>query len=172
MKKFILIALSFVVITASFAQVRTTTRGPIVQGNFSMYPGSYSPTAASPNPAANQMDTLQVSDTVAYVIYVNHTNDVDFFHQWYWSKVGAGTAAITLSFLQSNDAITFTPVTKGVAQSAYTKTYSLSASGWNWVSFANDTAHFVGRYLKVQYKTDGTASVGGKVFSFTKSTIK
>lgn len=172
MKKIILLALSFLVVAAGFSQVRTTTRGPVVQGNYVMYPGSYSPTAASPNPAASQMDTLQVSDTVAYVIYVNHTNDVDIFHQWYWSKSGSGTAAITLSFLQSNDNVNFTPVTKGVAQGAYTKTYSLSASGWNFVSFAADTAVLRGRYIKVQYKTDATASVGGKVFSFTKTTIR
>lgn len=165
-----LVILTFLVslATVAFSQVRTTRRGTINQGTTMTYPGS---TSLATPPAA-QMDTLQVSDTVAYIYGVNHLNDIGVYHQWYWSKVGSGTASITLSFLQSLDGQNFVAVPKGVAAGAYTKTYSLSASGWNVVDFKTDTAYFQGRYLKVQYLTTNTASVGGKVYSITKTYIK
>lgn len=169
MKK-ILVLFTFLVslaVTAG-AQVRTKQLGTITQGNTITYPGSTSLAI----PPSSAMDTLQISDTVAYVIGVSHLNDVTGFHQWYWSKSGSGTAAITLSFLESLDGLNFTPVTKGAALASYTKTYSLSASGWNYVDFKADSANFQGRYFKVQYKTDATASVGGKVYSITKTLIR
>lgn len=169
MKKILLLATFFITLGLSLtAQVRTTKRGTYNQGTTATFPGAQNTTAIPPS---SYMDTLQVSDTVAYIVGWNHLNDIGVLHSWYWSKSGAGTAAITLTFLQSNDGLNFTAVPKGAAASAYTKTYALSASGWNYVDFKVDTAYFTGRYLKVQYKTDATASVGGKVYTTEKSYI-
>jgi hypothetical protein len=174
-KLIILVALAVGFISPSFAQLRTTIRSTIQQGNYIDFPGSYFPTSAASIPASSASDTLQVSDTVAYVIPITHLNDVDVFLQWYWNKSGSGTAGITVTFYQSNDPYNFTTgsqLTSGVAKTAYSKVYSLTASGWNYLSFKQDSVNFEGRYLKVQYLTSATASVGGKVFSRLKSTIK
>lgn len=170
MKKFLFV-FSFLITlaTTSFAQLRTTTRSPITQGTFLDYPGSLFAAV----PTAANCDTLQVSDTVAYILPMLHTNDISVYHTWYWLKSGAGTATIVVAFLQGNDPFNFVAVKAGAAQAAYTKTYTISASGWQTpISFAADTARLEGRYLKVTYTTSSTASVGGKVFSRTKTNIK
>lgn len=144
------------------AQTRVVNNLAVVQGNTLTY-GTVNGVAS---------DSLQVSDSIAYQISVSHTNAVDPFLTWEWLKIGSGTASITLSFLQSNDNVNWFPVLKGVAQSAYNKTYSLSATGWNVVSFASDTARFEGKYLKVYYITSNTASVKGKLSGILKTIIK
>jgi len=167
MKKFIqffLVSLSLLVTTATIGQTRTTTTRNIQQGEFIDLGGS-----------SSTGDTLQVTDTVAYIIPVTHANDIFPYINWYWNKSGSGTASITMSFWQSNDptnSTNFKAVVAGVAQTAYTKSYSLSASGWNEVSFARDTARFEGRYLKIQYVTSATANVGGKAFTRVKTVVK
>jgi len=154
---------------SSTAQLRTTTRSTIQQGQFLDYPGSW----LTAVPAAAQMDTLQVSDTVAYIIPVMHSNDVDLTHEFYWTKYGSGTATVTLTFYQGNTPWYFTQCTSGVAKTAYSKSYTISASGdQGFLSFKTDSVNFTGRYLKVQYMTSSTASVGGKIISRTKATIK
>lgn len=169
MKKLIFFLSFLLVGIAGFSQLRTKTLTTGQQGTFFDYPGTY----ATANPAAAACDTLQVSDTVAYIIPIQHLNDITIYHQWYWLKSGAGTATMTVSFFQSNDPFNFVAVKAGAAQSAYTKVISLSATGWQTpISFLADTARFEGRYLKVQYMTSATASVGGKVFSRTKTNIK
>lgn len=170
MKKFLFVFGFLVTLaTTSFAQLRTTTRTTIQQGQFLDYPGSL----FAATPAANQCDTLQISDTVAYILPMTHTNDISVYHTWYWLKSGAGTATITVAFLQGNDPYNFVAVKAGAAQAAYTKVITASATGWQVpISFAADTARFEGRYLKVTYTTSATASVGGKVFSRTKTNIK
>lgn len=173
MKKYIAILGFFVAFALNAqAQLRTTYRAQVNQGQYLDFPGSWAPASSASTPAITISDTLQVSDTVAYVIPINHQNDVTVFQSWYWNKIGSGTATITLTFFSGNDPYNLTPVLKGSAQSAYSKSYTLSASGWNYVDFANDTARLSGRYLKVQYMTSSTASVGGKVFTRLKTTIK
>lgn len=118
-------------------------------------------------------DSLQVSDSIAYLISVAHTNTIDAFLTWQWTKIGAGTATITLNFLQSNDNVNWFAVPKGAAQVPYTKSYTVSATGWQTpVSFAQDTARFEGKYLKVYYITSNTASVKGKLYGILKTIIK
>lgn len=169
MKKYLFCLIAFASCLVTQAQLRTTTRSNVQQGQFLDYPGSLF--AATPTSANS--DTLQISDTVAYILPVTHTNDVSFYHTWYWAKSGAGTATITVSFFQGNDPFNFVAIKAGTAQAAYTKVVTVSATGWQVpISFAADTARFEGRYLKVQYMTSNTASVGGKVFSRTKSNIK
>jgi hypothetical protein len=143
MKKFICILLaSMAFISGSVdAQTRTRTTANIEQGQYIDLGTSYL-----------AGDTLQVTDTVAYIIPITHMNDIYPYFNTYWVKSGSGTATITMSFFQSNDptnSTNFKAVVAGVAQSAYTKTLTLSATGWaNDVSFARDTARFEGRYLK------------------------
>lgn len=118
-------------------------------------------------------DSLQVSDSIAYIIPVSHWNEVIPNLQWGWTKIGSGTATITLSFLQNNDGgSTWFNVPKGAAQSAYSKSYTLSATTNSFVDFAQDTAIFSGRYLKVYYITSSTASVKGKLYNLLKVNIK
>lgn len=154
--------------TSAQAQLRITTRTPIQQGTYLDYPGSW----ATAVPAAAQCDTMQVSDTVAYILPINHTNDVDIAHEFYWTKFGSGTATVTLTFWQGQTPWYFTQCTAGVAKTAYSKAYTITASGDNYVSFKTDSVNFTGRYMKVQYMTTATASVGAKVISRTKATIK
>lgn len=166
MKKFIcLLFTSLAIITASDAQTRTKTTANISQGDY-IDMGTY---------FANG-DTLQVTDTVAYIVPITHTNDLFPYFNIYWNKSGAGTATVTVTFYQSNSPTNgdaFKPVVAGLAQTAYTKTLTLSASGWaNDISFARDTARFEGRYLKVQYVTSNTANVGGKIFTRMKTVVK
>jgi len=152
----------------SNAQLRTSTRSTIPQGSYLDYPGQW----LTAVPAAAQMDTIQVSDTVAYILPITHANDVDIAHEFYWTKYGSGTATVTLTFYQGNTPWYFTQLTSGVAKTAYSKSYTISASGDNYVSFKTDSVNFTGRYLKVQYMTSSTASVGAKIISRTKATIK
>lgn len=146
----------------SNAQTRTTTTSYINQGQFIDFGG----TNLTPS------DSLQVSDSLAYIIPITHNNDIDLYHTFYWSKIGAGTATLTINYLQGNDATNFFPVKKGVAQSDYTKSLTLSSSGWYNFSTALDTATVSGRYLKVQFITSSTSSVKGKIFNRVKTNIK
>jgi hypothetical protein len=94
------------------------------------------------------------------------------FHSFYWTKVGAATATVAVNYFQSNDNVNYFPVTKGSAQSAYTKSFTLSASGANNVSFTQDSAVLEGRYLKIQLITSNTASVKGYLTHYVKTNIK
>ena len=164
MKKFfhlLLISLSLLTAITTTAQTRTTTVRNIQQGEF-----------IDLQTAANG-DTLQVTDTVAYILPITHSNKVLPYITWNWNKSGSGTASITMSFYQQNDLTkTWLPIKAGVAQSTYTKSFTLSATGDNEVSFARDTALFEGRYLKVQYVTSNTSSVGGKVTTRVKTAVQ
>lgn len=120
------------------------------------------------------VDSLLVSDTAQYVIPVTHTNTVAPFLSTYWSKILSGTATVTVNFYQSNSptASTFVTVKKGKALGAYIKTLTYAASGWNQISFEQDSAAFEGRYLKVEFITSSTSTVKGKLFNRIKFNIK
>lgn len=155
MKKLLFIFSLFLTV-ASFAQTRTYTANNIQQGQFVTL-GS---------------DSLQVSDSIAYIVPVTHLNVNDVFHSFYWTKVGSGTATLAVNYFQSNDNVNYFAVTKGSAQSAYTKSFTISASGANYVSFAQDSAVLTGRYLKIQLITSNTASVKGYLTHYVKTNIK
>jgi len=147
-------------VSESKAQLRTSTLPNIQQGQFIDFGGVY----------PNASDTLQVSDTVAYIIPITHNNEIaGVFHQFYFKKVGSGNPTITVSYYQSNDLTTFFPVTKGSAQSTYVKTFTPTTSTWNYVNFTQDSAKFDARYLKVQFMTSSTSSVGGNIVSRLKT---
>jgi hypothetical protein len=158
MKK-VLFIFSLFLTVASFAQTRTYTAANIQQGQFSTLP-------------AVGYDSLAVTDSFAYIIPVTHLNVNDVFHTFNWTKVGSGTATLTVNYFQSNDNVNFFAVTKGSAQSAYTKSFTLSATGSNYVSFAQDSAVLTGRYLKIQMFTNGTASVKGYLTQIAKTDIR
>jgi hypothetical protein len=155
MKKLFSIALLFIAFS-SFAQTRTYTASNIQQGQFVTL-GS---------------DSLQVSDSIAYIVPITHTNINDIYHTFYWTKSGAGTATLAVNYFQSNDNVNYFAITKGSAQSAYTKSFTLSGSGANYVSFAQDSAVLTGRYLKIQLITSNTASVKGYLTHIVKTDIK
>lgn len=166
MKQFKLLSLLFVgLLSMTFAhgQLRTSIPGSVNQGTYTDLGGVY-PTAPA--------DSLQVSDSIAYILPIIHTNKVVPYVNWYWNKIGAGTATITLQFLQGNDPTQLFPVKAGVAQTTYTKSYTLSASGGQEVDFARDTAQFNGRFLKIYFITSSTASVKGKLAVRVKTNIQ
>lgn len=134
------------------AQLRKKTTAPIPQGTFLDF-----------GVPANGKDTLAVSDTIAYISNIVHTNKVTPYLNFSWLKIGSGTATLNVAFAQSNDGVTWFPLTAGVTQAAYSKTYTLSASGTNEVSFTRDTVMFDGIYLKMTFKTGSTASVQGSL---------
>lgn len=165
MKKFIFLLLaSIAIISGSVeAQTRTTTLAPIQQGQFVDFGGT-----------GNMVpfDSLQVTDSLAYIIPITHLNDVSAFQHFKWKKVGSGTATVTVNYFQSNDGVTFFAMTKGSAQSAYTKSFTLSADADNYINFVSDSATISGRYLKVQFITSATASVKGYIANRLKTNIK
>jgi len=158
---FLAVATLAIGMTAS-AQTRTKNVSTVNQGYTVEFGGAgYVPS-----------DSLQVSDSIGYFIPVNHTNSVDPFIQFAWTKIGAGTATLGVNFYQSSDNITYLPVLKGAAQSAYTKSYTLSATTpATQISFLNDTARFEGRYMKIIFFTTSTASVKGKIDVLLKPSI-
>lgn len=164
MKKILLIAALFSIVLAGFSQAgtRVVSAPTLNQGNFLAFGG------------VNNVgsDSLQVTDTIRYIIPVSHTNDVQPYYTLTWTKIGAGTATITQNWYQSNDNINWFPIQKGVAQTNYTKTFSPSATTAYEVDFAKDTARFNARYIQVQFITSATASVKGKIYNILKMNIK
>lgn len=135
----------------SDAQLRKKTTAPLPQGQFLDFG------------TTTVKDTLAVSDTIAYIVPMDHTNKVTPYLNFAWVKIGAGTATLNTSFYQSNDGVTWFALTAGVAQATFSKTYTLSASGTNEVSFTRDSVVFDGRFLKMQFKTSSTSSVQGSL---------
>lgn len=156
---FTFVAPTFVGENQANAQLRQKTTAVLPQGQFISF-------------GLSTKDTLAVSDTIAYIIPVEHTNLVNFYQTFTWTKIGAGTATLDLQFFQSNNGINWFSVKQGVAMGDYTKTFTLAATGTNEVDFARDTATFSGRYLKIQYKTSATSSVQGSVATTVKSYYK
>jgi hypothetical protein len=164
MKKFltILIAASALVTTTLQAQTRTKTTANVNQGEFLDFGG----TNFTPS------DSLQVSDSIAYIIPLSHSNDISAFHTWKWKKSGAGTATVTVDFFQANDPTNFFPIKKGVAQTDYSKSYTITTDSVFVINYAADTASIQGRYLKVRFITSNTASVKGYLANRFKTYVK
>lgn len=160
----LILAVGIIMSMPAKAQTRIVTTQVNTQGNTTLFGGSSFTTP---------VDSLQVTDSLAYYVPITHQNAVDPIHQWYWSKIGAGNATITLNYLQSNDGVNWFQIPFGVAKAAYTKTYSaVSASTWYMNDFKGDSAIFSGRYLKVYFITSATASVKGKLINILKTNIK
>lgn len=148
-----LLAIAMISVTSLSAQTRTKTVPGINVGQWAELGGL----PASPS------DSLQVTDTISYIVPITHTNVLYPYASFVWTKIGAGTAAVTALFYQSNDNITWFPLLKGVAQSAYTKSYSLSASATNEIDFKRDTVPIGAKYFRVTLRTDATTTVKGKL---------
>jgi hypothetical protein len=162
--KNLLILLAFILISfTSFSQARTFTLAPTNQGAAIVTKSGF-PT--------NVGDSIGISDTLNYILPINHANITELHGQINWTKVGAGTATVTANFLQSEDNINYYSVLKGVGKTAYTKTYTFSATGANEFSTAADTAYIGARYIKIQYITSNTASVQGNVNTLIRPLIK
>lgn len=161
MKKiFYLLAFSVCLITASQsqAQLRTKVVSTVNLGNYTtlgVYPNTIT--------GIGSADTLAVSDTVAYIIPFNGIYRYTPFLSFGWTKIGAGTATIVATFYQGNSQYNFTAVKAGSANTAYSKSFSLSSSATNFVDFLADSAKISGRYLKIVYTTSSTASVQGSI---------
>lgn len=118
-------------------------------------------------------DSLGVSDTTTYYVPITHTNLIFPYLTWEWTKTGSGSATITLTAYQSNDNVNYAQLKAGVAQTAYSKTYStLAASANEEVDFNRDTVAVGGRYLKLQWITSSTASVKGGFHARVKANVK
>lgn len=167
-KSLVLLAFSLALAVTSFAQTRIVNTGVLPQGQFLDFGGQFPAGALLPTAS----DSLQVTDSLAYIIPLSHTNKISGYMSWYWNKIGAGTATIALTFLQGNSAYDLQPLKAGVAQTTYTKSYTLSASGFNEVNFARDSVRIDGRYLKVYFITTSTASVKGKLFCRLKTNLE
>lgn len=164
--------LSLLIALSVFASIAASAQQRVVSGPTATQ-GSQSSTVFFGGTPSVPSDSLQVSDSIAYIIPASHWNQVVPNLQWGWTKIGAGTATITLSFLQNNDGgSTWFAVPKGAAQTAYSKSYTLAATTNSFVDFAPDSAVFSGRYLKVYFITSATASVKGKLYNILKFNIK
>ena len=119
-------------------------------------------------------DTLIMNDTITYTFYVEHVNGVQPYIQTLYDKISSGNPSVTLSFSQSIDGTSFTPILKGAAQSAYTKALSPTADTYYRQSLIADTAIFEGRFLRLEYKTTNTPStaVKAKIYGTIKFNIK
>lgn len=163
MKKLVYIFLaSITLITSVSAQTRTKTTANINQGEYIDF-GGFNMVPS---------DSLQVTDSIAYIIPITHANDINAYQIFRWKKSGAGTATVTVNYFQGNDPTNFFAVPKGVAQSAYTKTFTLSTDSVVQINPTVDTAIISGRYLKVQFFTSNTASVKGYIANRLKTNVK
>lgn len=167
-KHLFLVSFCIALAATSFAQTRIVNTGVVSAGQFLDFGGQFPAGSITPTTS----DSLQVSDSIAYIIPLSHTQRISSYFTWYWNKIGAGTATITLSFLQGNSPYDLSVLKAGAAQATYTKSYTLSASGWNEVNFGRDSVRIDGRYLKVYYITSSTASVKGKLFGRLKTNIE
>lgn len=160
----LILAIGFVasLVTVTQAQGRLHTTQNIIEGQFVDLGGL----------PGHPTDSLGVSDTTVYTIPITHTHEVWPYFSWEWVKSGSGTATVTLTFQQSMDNINYYNVLKGQAQSTYSKSYTLSASGTNEVEFCRDTAIVGGRYLKLTFITSATASVKGTLHGRIKANIQ
>lgn len=169
---FALVVFTGLVTTKASAQLRDTLVNPpggtLQSGQYLDLFGFQS--GSGTNIVTNPVDSMQVSDTLVNVIPITRLGTCWPYLTWYWQKVGSGTATLTVSFQQGNDPTNVVfPVLKGVLDSVYKKTYTLSASGWNEIDFRRDTALFSGRYLYIRLQTTSTANVGGKVYARLKT---
>jgi hypothetical protein len=165
MKKFICLLLASMALlsTSLHAQTRTKTTASVNQGQYIDFGG------------LNMVpsDSLAVTDSLAYIIPITHLNDINAYQIFRWKKSGAGTATVTVNYFQGNDPTYLTfPVPKGVALSAYTKSFTLSTDSTVQINLTADTALISGRYLKVQFITSATASVKGYIANRLKTNVK
>lgn len=163
MKKLLFIALFALIGVTSFAQGRTFTLGPVNQGLA---------TSTKSGWGVNVGDSIGVSDTLTYILPINHANTLSIAGQLNWTKIGAGTATVTAKYFQSEDNSNYTALLKGVANSTYTNTYTFSATGSQIFDFAKDTVFFSSRYLKIQYITSNTANVTANANTLIRPLIK
>ena len=105
--KNILIAFLFALVafTSVKAQTRTLFTSTVQQGQFLDFGGTYYP--------LNATDSLQVTDSLSYVVNITHTNDISPYLTWFWQKVGTGTATVTVNFFTGNDPSGLFPVKAG-----------------------------------------------------------
>jgi len=150
-------------VLGSFAQGRSYTLAPTNQGAAISTKSGW---------GSNVGDSIGISDTLTYILPINHANALAIGGQLNWTKVGAGTATVTAKYFQSEDNNTYTALVKGVNQSTYTNTYTFSATGAQIFDFAKDTVYFSSRYLKIQYITSNTASVSAKANTLIRPLIK
>lgn len=125
--------------------------------------------------ATGTTDTIAVTDSIAYIYPITGGREYSPFISFTWTKIGAGTATLAAKFFEGNQGSTtgnFTAVLAGSANAAYTKSYTLSATGTNYISFMNDSAKISGRYLKIQFYTTSTANVSGSIKGTVNTTLR
>jgi hypothetical protein len=178
MKKFKILSLfaALVLFTiAADAQVRTRLMPAFSGGSNSAF-GVTGYTISG----TGSTDTIAVSDSISYVWPI--TGGIQYFPNlsFQWTKIGAGTATLGAKFYQCNTSgactgVTVTnanPLLAGVANTAYSKTYTLSASGVNYIDMLADSVKVSGRYLKVVFFTTSTASVSGAIGGTLNTTLR
>jgi hypothetical protein len=107
------------------------------------------------------------ADTQVYIIPVSHITVCYPYTSLLFYKDSSGTATIVMSFWQSNDLYAWEPcyVTSG---SAYTKTFTVSASGFNYVDFFGNLVTLQGKYFMYYMIASNTASAKTKYAGATK----
>jgi hypothetical protein len=165
MKKFLAITLGLILLLTidNFAQGRVRANLGTNQGGYLTFGGAVG-------------DTIKnVSDTISYKFYVEHTNQISPWLQFKYTKVDAtANATLRVNFYQSNDGVTYKPIPHSTADVDYQKVYSTTATTTYNVSFVTDTAVMEGRYIMVSYLTSATPTTGvkGKITGAIKFNAK
>lgn len=171
MKSFIKILFAFALLLTTtvtvHAQLRQRVMPAIAKGN-SIVLGTTGFTVSNTGIA----DTLAVSDTLDYRIPFTGPNSYLPFISYGWTKIGSGTATVVVNFYEGNTPYNFTTVKAGVANAAYTKTLTLSASTTGFIDFLADSAKISGKYLKITETTSSTASVQGSIITNVNTSYK
>ena len=168
LKLFLFIITVFTSLAVS-AQVKSKVLPGFAGGSYSAFGTSgysYSPGAT---------DTLAVTDSVAYIYQI--TGGVRYvpFISLAWTKIGAGTATVTCKLFQSNQggvSGNYQQCVAGLANTAYSKSFTFSATGVNYLDAFADSVKVSGRFLKVQFYTSGTANVQGSIAGTVNTTIR
>lgn len=169
MKRIIFIAILTVLSAVSFAQTKSKVLPAFAGGSYSVF-GSTGYTYSG-----GVTDTLAVTDSLSYIYQITGGVRYNPFISLAWTKIGAGTATVTCKLFQSNQGGVngnYQQCVSGVANTAYTKVFTFSATGVNYLDAFADSVKISGRYLKVQFYTSNTASVQGALAGTVNTTLR
>jgi hypothetical protein len=165
MKKFItiLIGLFLFATLSTFAQGRVRSNLGTNEGGYLTFGGAAG-------------DTIKnISDTISYKFYVEHTHALLPWIQFKYTKVDAtANATLRVNFYQSNDGVTYKPVLKAGSHAEYIKDYSTTATTIYNISPVCDSATVEGRFVMISFATKSTPTTGvkGKITGAIKFNAK
>jgi len=169
MKKLLILIALISTVFVSHAQTKSKVLPGFAGGNYSVF-GTTGYTYSG-----GVADTLAVTDTISYIYPITGGIRYTPFISLAWTKIGSGTATVVCKLFQSNQggvSGNYQQCGSGVANTAYSKSFTFSSTGVNYLDAFADSVKISGRYLKVEFITSNTASVQGAIAGTINTTIR